>query len=251
MTAVNQTLDSLRGLRLGAMADGYQRQLSTPALQDASFDDRFGILVENEVAHRTSRKLKRLVSSARMPELATMEEVEMKASRGLEKATIGGLATCDWVRQNLNLLILGPTGVGKTFLACAFGTEACRRRMSVAFRKASDLLDDIANAEVDGSLSKLKSSLAKPELLILDDLGIGSISDNAAQFLLSLVDRRMRSTSLLITSQWPTDAWHGFFPDPTVADAILDRVVHASHRISISGESMRKQQARKKLGKAA
>lgn len=186
-----------------------------------------------------------------MPELATIEELDMKASRGLEKPVITGLATCEWIRNHLNLLILGPTGVGKTFLACAFGTEACRRRLSVSFRKVSDLLDDIASSEIDGSLAKLKNSLSKPDLLILDDLGIGTISDGAAEFLLSVVDRRMRSTSLLITSQWPTEAWHEFFPDPTVADAILDRVVHAAHRVSISGESMRKQQGKKRLNKSS
>lgn len=244
-------MESLRGLRLSAMTEAYQHQLETPSLQETSFDDRFAIIVETEVSHRTNRKLKRLVASAHMPELATIEEVEIKASRGLEKSTVNTLSTCEWVRNHLNLLILGPTGVGKTFLACAFGTEACRRRMSVVFRKVSDLLDDIATAEIDGSLAKLKNSLAKPELLILDDLGIGTISESAAQFLLSVIDRRMRSTSLLITSQWPTESWHSFFPDPTVADAILDRVVHAAHRISISGESMRKQQAKKRLGKTA
>lgn len=249
MSAVQQTVESLRGLRLSAMAEAYQRQLSTPSLQEASFDDRFAMLVDLEVSHRTSRKLKRLVTRAHMPELATIEELEVKAGRGLEKATINSLSTCEWVRNHLNLLIVGPTGVGKTFLACAFGTEVCRQRMSVIFYKVSDLLDDVASAEVEGSLAKLKNNLSKPDLLILDDLGIGTISDSAAQFLLSVVDRRMRSTSLLITSQWPTDAWHGFFPDPTVADAILDRIVHSSHRITISGESMRKQQAKKRLGK--
>ena len=249
MTAIQQTMDKLRTLKLTALCEAYKRQSENPSSHDLSFDERLSILIDHEISQRTNRKLKRLVALAKMPELATLEELDFSAGRGLDKALVGSLGQCDFIRQHLNLIIVGPTGVGKTFLACAIGTEACRQRLSVSFRNVGDLLEDVAMADADGSTSRLKQNLAKPDLLILDDLGIASINEHAAQFLLSIVDRRMRSSSLLITSQWPTEAWHGFFPNPTVADAILDRVVHASHRVSMGGESMRKKQARKRIAK--
>ena len=249
MTAIQQTIDKLRTLKMTAFCEAYERMRENPGSDSLSFDERLSLLVDHEISQRTNRKLKRLVTSAKMPELATLEELDFSAGRGLDKAMIASLGQCDFIRHNLNLIIVGPTGVGKTFLACAIGTEACRQRLSVSFRNMSDLLEDIAMADADGSTSKLKQSLSKPDMLILDDLGIGTINELSAQFLLSIVDRRMRTSSLLITSQWPTDAWHGFFPNPTVADAILDRVVHASHRVSMGGESQRKKQARKRIAK--
>lgn len=229
------------------MADCYQRQARTPDMQAYSFDDRLAMLVEHEVSQRKSRQLGRLVRAAKMSETATLEEIDYIPTRPLDRSQINSLSSCDWIERNLNLLIIGPTGIGKTFVACAFGTEACRVKLSVAFRKVADLLEDIASAEADGSLSKLRTSLVKPRLLILDDLGIGSISASAAQFLLSVIDRRIKSGSLLITSQWSTEHWHDFFGDPTVADAILDRVVHCSYRLVMTGDSIRKQRARKRL----
>ena len=162
-------------------------------------------------------------------------------------ACIASLASCEWIRQQLNLIVLGATGVGKTWLACAFGSQACRQRLPATFFRASDLYQEIAVASHDGSLPKLKAGLIKPSLLIIDDFGLSEISSQAAQVLLDVVDRRMRTGSLLITSQFPTDQWHGFFPDPTLADAILDRVVHQAHRITLKGESMRKLQAKRKM----
>lgn len=237
-------MDNLRALKLTAFCEAYKRQSETPSSHDLSFDQRLSILIDHEISQRTNRKLKRLVTSAKMPQLAALEEIDFITGRGLDRALVASLGQCDFIRQHLNLIIVGATGVGKTFLACAIGTEACRQRLSVSFRNVGDLLEDIAMAAADGSTSRLKQSLAKPDLLILDDLGIASINEDSAQFLLSIIDRRMRSSSLLITSQWPTEAWHGFFPNPTVADAILDRVVHAAHRVSMGGESMRKKQAR-------
>lgn len=247
MTAIQQTLEKLRALKLTAFSEAYARQSEMPSMQSLSFDERLSLMIDHEISQRSNRKLKRLVTSAKMPELATLEEVDFSAKRGLDKGQLASLGHCDFIRQHLNLIVVGPTGVGKTFLACSIGTEACRQRLSVSFRNMSDLLEEIAMADADGSTSKLKQSLAKPDLLILDDFGMGTINERSAQFLLSIVDRRMRTSSLLITSQWPTDAWHGFFPNPTVADAVLDRVVHASHRILLTGESMRKRKAQKRI----
>jgi len=161
-----------------------------------------------------------------------------------------GLYEAAFARRQQNLIVVGPTGVGKTWLACAFGHQACRLKIPVTFYRTSDLYEDIGEAVHDGSLPKLKLTLSKPSLLILDDFGIGEMSASAAQVLLDVVDRRMRTGSLLLTSQYPTEKWHSFFPDPTIADAVLDRVVHQAHRIQLKGESMRKLQGRKRLEEA-
>ena len=247
MSSTQQTITRLRELKLVPMADAYDMQLQQPKLHDVSFDDRFAMLVDYEASEREARKLKRLIRGAGMPEAASFEDVEYKVNRGLDKAQLASLASCDWIRRQQNLIIQGATGVGKTWLACAFGQQACRLKMPVLFYRASDLYGTINQSLLDGSLPALKLSLSKPSLLILDDLGLGEMNQHASQFLLDVIDRRMRTGSLLITTQYPNDQWHGFFPDPTVADAILDRVVHQSHRLSPKGESMRKTMARKKM----
>lgn len=143
-----------------------------------------------------------------MPEAAAFEDVEYKVNRGLDKAQLASLASCDWIRRQQNLIIQGATGVGKTWLACAIGQQACRLKMPVLFYRASDLYGTITESLLDGSLSSLKLSLSKPSLLILDDLGLGEMTQQASQFLLDVIDRRMRTGSLLITTQYPTDQWH-------------------------------------------
>jgi DNA replication protein DnaC len=247
MSSAAQTIMRLRELKLTSMAQAYELQLQQPGRGELSFEDRFGLLVEFEAAERESRKLKRLVRAAGLPEPAALEDVDHRAGRELDKAQLAALATCDWVRRQQNLIIHGATGVGKTWLACAFATQACRLKMPVTFWRASDLYGEIAVATLDGSLPKLKLALARPSLLVLDDFGIGQITAGVAQVLLDVVERRVRTGSLLITSQYPTDQWHGFFPDPTVADAVLDRVVHQSHRLALKGESMRKSRARERM----
>ncbi|CAO3409391.1 IS21-like element helper ATPase IstB [Azospirillum largimobile] len=247
MSSVQQTINRLRELRLTSMAEAYATQLQQPKLYELSFDDRFGLLVEHETSERESKKLKRLIRGAGFPETATLEDVDYRSSRDLDKSMVLHLAGCEWIRQHLNLIVIGPTGAGKTWLACAFGSQACRLRLPVSFFRASDLCENIGVAILDGSLPKLKADLIKPSLLIIDDLGLSEITPRVGQVLLDIVDRRMRSGSLLITSQFPIDQWHGFFSDPTVADAILDRVIHQAHRIALRGESMRKLQGRKRM----
>lgn len=244
MSTAQQSVSRLRELKLSAMADAYERQQERPRLHELGFDERFALLVEHEWLERDSRKLKRLLRTAGLPEAAALEDVDYRSSRGLEKAQLATLATCTWIRKQQNLAIVGPTGVGKTWLACAIAAQACRLRLQVSFQRASDLFNDIGTAALDGSLPKLKLQLAKPSLLVIDDFGIGEMSTQSAHVLLEIVDRRMRTGSLLITSQYPTDKWYGFFPDPTIADAVLDRVVHQAHRIIMKGESMRKLRGR-------
>jgi DNA replication protein DnaC len=247
MTIPQQTLTRLRELKLNPMARAYELQLEQPTLHALGFDDRFGLIVEQTASQKESVKLQRLLKLARLPDTASLEQVDYRSNRGLDKSQVASLGTCEWIHREQNIIIVGATGVGKTWLACAFGMQACRVRLSTTFRKANALWEDIATAEIDGSLKALKAELVKPKLLIIDDLGIGSISSHAAMVLFDIVDRRMKSGSLLITSQYPVDKWHGFFPDPTVADALLDRITHQAHRLSLKGESMRKLRARDRM----
>ena len=247
MSSLHQTIARLRELKLSGMVEALERQMNSPSQQQLSFEDRLGILVEHETAERENRKLKRLIRSASFPETACLEDLDYRASRNLDKAFVASLSSCEWIGRKQNLIVLGATGVGKTWLACAFGTQACRLKMATRFYRASDLFNEIAVATLDGSLPKLKANLSKPQLLVLDDFGIGSMNTQSAHVLLDVVDRRMRTGSLLITSQYPTDQWHSIFPDPTIADAVLDRVIHQGHRIHLKGDSMRKLQGRKRM----
>jgi len=244
MSSIQQTTNKLRELRLSSMAEAYVQQSRQPKIHEIGFDDRLGLLVEHEVSARESKALTRLIKSANFPETASLEDIDYRAARGLDKAFMASLASCEWIRQQLNLIIIGATGVGKTWLACAFGNQACRMKMSVAFYRVSHLCEKIAMATLDGSLPKLKTELIKPKLLVLDDFGIGEISVQVSHVLLDIIDRRMRDGSILMTSQYPVEQWHSIFPDPTIADAILDRVVHQAHQLTLKGESMRKIRAR-------
>ncbi|WP_299537220.1 IS21-like element helper ATPase IstB [uncultured Herbaspirillum sp.] len=245
MSSQPQNTAQLRELKLPAMAEAYELQAQQPKLQNIAFDDRLGMLLEAETASRKSRKLNRLIKVANFPEAASLEDLDARASRGLDKTLVAALSTCSWISRHQNLIILGATGVGKTWLGSAFGQQACRLAMPVAFHRVSDLYAAVVEAQLDGSLPSLKAQLYKPALLILDDFGMGEMTPAAAQVLLDVVDRRSRTGSVLITSQYPVEKWHGIFPDPTIADAVLDRVVHQAYKIQLKGESMRKLQGKK------
>lgn len=247
MSIANQTITKLRSLRLSAMAEAYQSQIKQPKLHQIGFDDRFAMLVDFEESERLSKKLKRLIKVAKFPESASLEDINEHASRGVDKKQIASLANCEWIRKQLNLIIVGPTGVGKTWLASAFGSQACRQNIPTMYYRCSSLYSDIMTSVRDGSLPNLKTKLIKPPLLILDDFGMRTMTSEVAETLYEIMDDRVRSGSLIITSQYPTDQWHTHFPDPTLADAILDRLIHSSHRINLKGESMRKVQARRRM----
>ncbi|WP_341677275.1 IS21-like element helper ATPase IstB [Niveibacterium sp. SC-1] len=248
MTQIQQTATKLRGLKLTGMAGAYVAQVEQPRLYDFSFDERLAMIVDAELTTRENRKLRRIIAAANFPERAVIEDLDAHPARGLDPAFVAFLANGDWIRLLQNLILIGPTGVGKTWLICALAMQACRRGESVLFRRCSELYGAIALSLADGTAPKLKLALAKPALLILDDLGLGGIPEQVAGFLLDVIDRRQHRGSLAITSQFPIERWHGFFADPSMAEAILDRVVHQAHRLNMQGESLRKAHGAARLG---
>jgi DNA replication protein DnaC len=242
----NQTIEILRALKLMGMASTYSDQLASPAAQSLVFDDRFGLLVDAERAHRDNSRVKRLLKRAKLKmSVACVEDIDFAQHRGLDKRMVLDLANCQWIARGQHVLITGLTGVGKTYLACALGTEAARKGYTVTYKRLPRLLEELEIAHADGSLPELRNKLARSKLLILDDWGVAPIDNRGRQDLLEVVDDRVPNASVLITSQMPVESWHEYLGEPTVADAILDRIVHSAHKISVTGESMRRAGARK------
>ena len=240
----NQTIDAMHKLRLPGMAAQYRDQTANPTLQALGFDDRIGLMVDAELNRRENRRIERLAKEARLKDTtASSEGIDFSAKRGLDKPQFMSLLTCDWIRHGQHLVITGATGTGKTWLACALGKEATRKGLPVGFHRFSNLMQDMEIAHGDGRLPQLRTRLAKPSLLILDDWALMSpFSARNRQDLLELVDDRVPGKSLLITTQLPIKAWHDYLGEPTVADAILDRILHNKHSIELVGESMRRKQ---------
>jgi len=237
------TLDKLHALQLRGMARAFEEQLQMPDLGELSFAERLGLLVDREAADRENRRLARRLKQAKLRQQAAFEDLDFRTPRGLDKSLVLSLASCGWIDQHLNVLITGPTGVGKSYLACALAHKACREGYTTLYHRLPRLLAELALARGDGRHPYLLARLGKARLLVLDDWGLEPLTDTHRRDLLEILEDRYDRRSTLVTSQLPVQAWHDALGDPTLADAILDRLVHNAHRIELRGESMRKRRA--------
>jgi DNA replication protein DnaC len=235
-----QTIEKLYHMKLNGMAEAFKEQLLQPDLAELSFEERFTLLVDRQWTWKEDRRMRRLLSQAKLKINACIEDIDFRAPRGLQKSVILQLASCDWIKSAQNVIITGPTGVGKTYLACALANRACRMGFSAFYIRIPKLFQDLAMAKADGSYSKIMKKLAKSRVLILDDLGLAPMSAQERRDLLEVVEDRHGLASTIVVAQLPIKHWHENIRDPTIADAVLDRLVHNAYKIILKGESMRK-----------
>jgi DNA replication protein DnaC len=240
---IHPMVERLRGLGLAAMADAFMEMQRNAVADDLSREDWLGLLIDREATAREGKRLARRLRQARLRQSAVIEDTDLRTPRGLDRGLFHKLATCGWIRESQHLLIGGPTGVGKSWLACALGHKACRDGFTVMYRRAARLFADLATARGEGRLTRLMATLERTRLLIIDDWGPEPLNAEQRRDLLEIIDDRDQKGSLLITSQVPVARWHEIIGDPTLGDAILDRVIHRAHRIELKGESLRKRNA--------
>jgi DNA replication protein DnaC len=238
------TLDKLHELRFTGMAKALTEQMALPDIEDLSFEERLGLLVDREATEREDRRLQTRLRQAKLKQNACIEDIDFKQSRGLDKSLMLDLAQCQWIKKHLNLLITGPTGVGKTWIACALAQKACREGFTSLYLRLPRLLQELPIAKGDGTYTRLMNRLAKVDVLILDDWGLSKLIAEQRRDLLEILEDRHDTRSTIVTSQLPLDQWHHIIGDPTLADAILDRLVHNAYKINLKGESMRKNKSK-------
>jgi DNA replication protein DnaC len=238
------TLDKLQALKFTGMASALAEQSKMPDIEELAFEERLGLLVDRELTERENRRLTSRLRRAKLKHNAALEDIDYRHPRGLDKSLIQSLAACRWVKEHLNILLTGPTGVGKTWLACALAHKACREGHTAHYLRLPRLLQDMAIAKGDGRYNKLLATLAKTDVLIIDDWGLAKLTAENRRDLLEILEDRHGSRSTLATSQLPVDKWHDMIGDPTLADAILDRLVHNAYKINLKGGSMRNRRAK-------
>lgn len=237
---INPTLDKLQALSLNGMARALAEQLDSAQYADLSFEERLGLLVDREATDRDNRRLERNLRAAKLRSSACIEDLDFGRARGLDRSLILSLAEGQWVSAHRNLLIVGATGVGKTFVACALAHAALRRGHRALYLRVPRLLDELVLAHADGRLPRLMAAWARLDLLILDDLALQPLSPAQAADLLELIEDRHQLRSTIVASQLPIGYWHEALGEPTIADAILDRLVHDAYRIELGGDSLRR-----------
>jgi len=239
-----QTTRKLLAMKLNGMAEAYAAQCRETRMAELTFEERVGLLVDHQWVWKENRALATRLQYARFKTPACLEDIDFKATRGLKRVAIDHLAGCDWVKFHQNILITGKTGTGKTYLACALAQRACREGYRALYYYGPKLFRDLALAHVDGSLATMLKKMGKAQVLVIDDWGLAKLDDQRYRDFLEMLDDRQGTGSVILTSQVPVDHWHEVMPDPTIADAILDRLVHNAHRIELEGESMRKRKGK-------
>ena len=235
-----QILDKLHALKLHGLADAFRAQLETTEASQLSFEERFGLLVDQQWLWKENRALQRRLRGAHLKERGVIEDVDYQHPRGLDRKLVRTLASSDWVHQHQSILLLGPTGIGKTWLACALAQKACRDGFSVLHKRTSELFRELAVAHADGSIGRVLLRLSRIDVLLLDDFAMAPLKDAERRDFLEICDDRYQRRSLILTSQMPVAHWHEQIGDPTIADSILDRLIHNAYRIELKGESLRK-----------
>lgn len=238
------TQERLLALGLSGMATALEEQRRQPDVAALNFEERLALLLDRETMERENKRLRARLRLAVLRQEAVVEDVDLRAARGLDRALFQKLVGGDWIERKQNLLVIGPTGVGKSWIACALGHKACRDNRSVAYHRVPRLLEALALARGDGRYGRLLKALGRVQLLILDDWGLAPLTSEQRRDLLEIMDDRHGRGSTIVTSQVPVDHWHEVIGDPTIADAVLDRLVHNAHRLQLKGESLRKRAAK-------